>query len=211
MATSNGKTRVRRGLEVMECLWGHLYTGTEDELIATGNFRAEWFCRETKPGRYCFKQIIDGREIAIVRRSKFRFDAHWGFTEAERIQCEEVKSQRKATDNFHRVVACLPRSEQAFKAAFIRNVRVDSKVFLEFAGPQGQFRGGFAFAAHSLSAIESAFDDLIAAIDDASIVYSETDRQRGLHALRMTYCGDQLDPAACRFVDALKRLPAAKE
>lgn len=210
MATSNGKTRVRRGLEVMECYWGHIYTGTEDELIATGNFRAEWFSREMKPGRYCFKQVVEGREIAIVRRSKFRFDAHWNFTEAERAQYEEVESQRKAADNFNRAVACLPKSALAFKASFVRKIQVEAQVFLEFAGPKGEYRGGFLFAEHSLSAIEDAFDDLIEAIDDASVVYSEADRQRGAAALRLKYCGDNLDPAACKFVDRLRQLPAVE-
>jgi hypothetical protein len=211
MANADGKTAARRGLTVMDCFWGAIYTGTKDELIATGHFKDEWFSQEVKPGRCCFKETIDGREMKIVRRSKLIFYGYRNLTDLEQTQHDSLESQRKAVDNFNRALACLPKSGQEFKDHFAAHERINANIFLEFAGPEGRFRGGYSFDPESLTDIEDAFDALIAAIQNARVFYSTEDRERCIGALRRTYAAEVADPQASRFLSQLKSLPPAEE
>jgi hypothetical protein len=197
--------------EFFEAHWGRGYTGTKEALIATGLFKEEWFPDEAGTQKRSAKRVVDGRDITIVRQTKRLFFGSIHYTDEERERYQALQQQRKCADEFRKAIDCFPRSAEAFRAHHVRRAQIDGSVFMEFIGPDAVWGGGYSFAPESQDEIREAFEDLIAAISDARVVFSGKERARCLRALREKYAGDIEDAAAASFIARLNATPPSSK
>ena len=198
---------VAAGVTRTDCLWGHIWKGTAEALLAAGVVQGDWLAdgsERDKRGRVVrSKQIARAGSTFKVRRTssrQYQVEEHYG--EGERLERERRLKFEKELRDQAKLLASMPASHRQFReqlAAYLAR---------HLASPVQNIArrfGGYRYSPQALAEIVEARDELLRALLQGETLFSAKARAAEIVEIRAKTAAE--DPGLQAFLKTIQAAP----